>query len=184
MKSTAAQERYKNDFDKKFRFRPVIAVGDFVYVDRSPRPLTAVEHRARRQDSTDTVDLAVKLLPKTEGPFRVRAVTDSTVFIDQDEVSNRVSTDRVTKMPRGPRDTVTPAPNTDTEQEAEAPRTEYVLDRLVGHRESPSGIQYLVRWYGYSPTDDTYEPADGLPQAFIDRYWKSRATARAKARRA
>ena len=29
---TAAQRRYKTDFDKKVRFRPVVAVGDLVYV--------------------------------------------------------------------------------------------------------------------------------------------------------
>ena len=35
-KLTASQKRYKDDFDKKVRFRPVVGAGDFVYVDRPP----------------------------------------------------------------------------------------------------------------------------------------------------
>lgn len=130
------------------------------------------------------VYFAVKLLPETEEPLKICAIMNSTVVIDQYGVSNRVSTNRVTNMPRGPRDTVTAARTTDTEQEAEAPTTKYVVDWLVGHLDTESRIQYLVRWYGYSPIEDTSEPADGFPQAFIDRRWNYRATACANARSA
>ena len=36
IKLTAAQRRYKTDFDMKLRFRAVVEVGDLVYVDRPP----------------------------------------------------------------------------------------------------------------------------------------------------
>lgn len=166
----------------KVRFRLVIAFGDFIYVDGPPRPLTAVERRAMRQDGTDTVDVAVKLLPNTERLFRVRVTTDSTVVIDQDGVSNSFSTNRVTKMPPRAPGTVTAAPPTDTEQEAEAPTTEYVMERLDNNARPRA--RYLVRWYGYPLTDDTYEPAEELSKAFIDCYWKKCATVRANALRA
>ena len=39
----------------------------------------------------------------------MRSATENTVFIEQDGMENRVSIDRVTKMPRGPGDTVAPA---------------------------------------------------------------------------
>ena len=101
-KLTASQKRYKGDFDKKVRLRLVVGAGDFFYVDRPPRPLTSVERRTRAQGTTGTDDLSVKLLPRTEGPVCVRSVTDTTVLVEQDGVENRVSIDRVTKMPRGP----------------------------------------------------------------------------------
>ena len=173
-KLTASQKRYKDDFDKKVRFRPVVGAGDFVYVDRPPRPLTSVERRTRAQDTTGTDELSVKLLPRTEGPFRVRAATDTAVLIEQDGVENRVSIDRVTKMPRGPGDTVTPATRTESDAEVATPSAEYVVDRIVGHRTARGGVVYMVRWYGYTAREDTYEPADGLPQPFIDRYWRTR----------
>ena len=162
-KLTASQKRYKNDFDKKVRFRPVVGAGDFVYVDRPLRPLTSVERRTRAQGTTGTDELSVKLLPRTEGPFRVRSATDTTVLIEQDGVENRVSIDRVTKMPRGPGDTVTPATPTEPDAEVATPGAEYVVDRIVGHRTARGGVEYKVRWYGYTALEDTYEPADGLP---------------------
>ncbi|CDF32918.1 unnamed protein product [Chondrus crispus] len=157
-KLSASQKRYKDDFDKKVRFRPVVVAGDFVYVDRPPRPLTSVERRTRAQ----------------EGPFRVRSATDTTVLIEQDGVENRVSIDRVTKMPRGPGDTVASAIPSASDAQTTTPRAEYVVDRIVGHRMTRGGTEYKVRWYGYAASDDTYEPSEGLPQPFIDRYWRTR----------
>lgn len=114
-KLTASQKRYKNNFDKKIRFRPVVMAGEFVYVDRPPRPLISAELRARAQDSSGTEDLSIMLLPKTEGPFHVRSATHTTVLMEQDGVENGVGIDHVTKMSRGPGDIVTPASPTETE---------------------------------------------------------------------
>ena len=108
---TAAQRRYKTDFDRKVRFRPFIAVGDVFYVDLPPRPLTSTE---RGELPSDGGASSVKLLPKTEGPFRVRSATESTVVVDQTGISNRVSINRVTQMLRGPHDANVAAPITDT----------------------------------------------------------------------
>ena len=173
-KLTASQERYKEYFDKKVRFVPVVGAGDFVYVDRPLRPLTSFEQRTRAQGTTGTDELSVKLLPRTEGPFRVRSATDTTVLIEQDGLETRVSIDRITKMPRGPGDTVAPATPTELDAQAATPRVEYVVDRIVGHRMTRGEIEYKVRWYGYAASDDTYEPAEGLPQPFIDRYLRTR----------
>ena len=142
VKLTAAQRRCKTDFDQKVRFRPVIAVGDFVCVDRPPRPLTNTE---RGDLPSDGGAPSVKLLPKTEGPFRVRSATETTVAVDQDGVSNRVSIDRVTKMPRGPHDATVAAPTTDLPAGIPDPPAEYVVDHLVAHQEARGGSQYKVR---------------------------------------
>ena len=138
-KLTASQKRYKDDFDKKVCFGPVVRAGDFVYVDRLPCPFKSVERRTRAQGTTGTDEPSVKLLPRTEGPFRVRSATDTTVLIEQDGVENRVSIDRVTKIPRGPGDTVTPATPTESDAEIATPRAEYVVDRIVRHRIARGG---------------------------------------------
>ena len=126
------------DFDKKVRFRPFIAVGDFVYVDRPPRLLTSTE---RGDLPSDGGEPSVNLLPKTEGPFRVRSATETTVFVDQYGVSNRVSIDRVTQMPRGPHDTTVAAPETDPQAGIPNSPAEYVVDHLIAHRAARSGSQ-------------------------------------------
>ena len=175
VKLPAAQRRYKADFDKKVRLRLVIEVGDLVYVDRPPRPLTTTK---RGEITSDEGGPSVKLLPKTEGPFQVRSATEATVVFDQDGVSNCVSSDRITKMPRGPRDVTIASPTPPATSGEPEPAVEYVVDRLVRHRETCKGIQYQIRWYGYAPADDTWEPSEGLPQAFIDRYWRMQSTKR------
>ena len=175
VKLTAAQRRYKTDFDKKVRFRLVTPVGEFVYVDRPPRQLTSTE---REDLPSDGGAPSVELLPKTEGPFRVRSATGTTVVVNQNGVSNRVRVDLVTKMPRGPQDVTVAAPTPPTAEIEPEPAAEYVVDHLVDHRETRSGIQYKVRWYGYAPADDTWEPAEGLPQPFIDCFWRALAATR------
>lgn len=46
---------------------------------------------------------------------------------------------------------------------------EYDIEKLVGHSCTKTRMQYRTRWYGYSPSEDTYEPAKLLSQPFIDR---------------
>ena len=96
-KLTAVQRRYKTDFDVKVQFCPVVEVGDLVHVDRPRRPLTSSEPGDLPKEGGGP---SVKLLPKTEGPFRIRAAMPTTVVVDQVGVCSRVSMDRVTRMPR------------------------------------------------------------------------------------
>ena len=134
------------------RFRPVIAVGDIVYVDCPPRPLTSTE---RGDLPSDGGAPSVKRLPKTEGPFRVRSATETTAVVDQDGISNHVSIDWVTKVPRGPRDATVAAPKTDSPAAIPKPPAEYVVDHFVAHWGTRNCSQYKVRSYGFNPADDT-----------------------------
>lgn len=106
-KLTPSQTQYKGNFDKEVRFRPFFMAGNIVYVARPPRPLTSVERRMRTREPSTKEDLSVKLLPNTNSLFRVRSATDTTVLIEKEGVENRVSINRVTKMPRGLRNAVT-----------------------------------------------------------------------------
>lgn len=49
---------------------------------------------------------------------------------------------------------------------------EYVIEKLFGHSCTETGMQYSARWYGHSPSEDTYASAEQLPQPFADRYWR------------
>jgi hypothetical protein len=46
---------------------------------------------------------------------------------------------------------------------------EYEVEKLVGHRYNPKKRrrEYLVRWKGYGPEHDTFEPEKGLRNAFM-----------------
>jgi Chromo (CHRromatin Organisation MOdifier) domain len=52
---------------------------------------------------------------------------------------------------------------------------EYVVEKLVGAANGEGGQHlYRVRWWGYDPEEDSWEPAEQLPAHFIRRYWRSR----------
>jgi Chromo (CHRromatin Organisation MOdifier) domain len=135
-----------------------------------------------------------KLDDQVDGPYRVLE-TDGRVFklrIGDDDVP--VSSDRITPAPESadytsartnPVEDIPPPVDTD-ENDVTTPgeddatlEGEYVFERITGMRQRSDGsIQYKVRWYGYGPSDDTWEPSAHLPKDALRRYhrrtgWKS-----------
>jgi Chromo (CHRromatin Organisation MOdifier) domain len=50
---------------------------------------------------------------------------------------------------------------------------EYVIERLRGAKQLPDGSYlYLVKWYGYSADESTWEPGQHLPEEMVRRYHK------------
>ena len=39
----------------------------------------------------------------------------------------------------------------------------------MAHRDTPTGLEYKVRWYGYTPADDTFETAESLYRSVLAR---------------
>ena len=183
-KLTHAQAQYKRQFDKTVSEPPTFLPGEEVFLDRPPDfSATALENEDGHR----------KLLPKTTGPYRIISADDNTVTIDRNGLKDTVSTDRVTRAPPqvitrltdpsvgtrrepppvtvDPDSTVPVTPNTVTPDGAPPPEPEYAIDRIVGHGEDDKGRPlYRVRWYGYPPEDDTWEPAGNIPDNFLRRY--------------
>lgn len=52
---------------------------------------------------------------------------------------------------------------------------EYVVDHLVACRQTPKGPYYKIRWYGYKPKYDTWEPSHHIPANFRKRFHQQEA---------
>ena len=65
-------------------------------------------------------------------------------------------------------------PETRTGKPAE---DEYEVEKIIAERRSKKGLDYLVRWVGYSPLYDTWEPKRALRNApeVVSRWQKSKA---------
>lgn len=66
----------------------------------------------------------------------------------------------------------------DTTNSEEDVQNEYVVERIVRHKRTYNGTKNVVRWYGYSSIDDTWEPSHYITQHFIQRHWERRKRAR------
>jgi hypothetical protein len=44
-------------------------------------------------------------------------------------------------------------------------QTEYEVKEVLDKRQSANRVEYLVRWEGYGPKDDSWEPSLGLTNA-------------------
>ena len=47
---------------------------------------------------------------------------------------------------------------------------EYEVERILGKRKVGSRVEYHIRWCGYEPEDDTWEPAIAVEQSLIDAF--------------
>ena len=56
---------------------------------------------------------------------------------------------------------------------------EYEVERVLMHRSRSSGRKsvhdYLIKWQGYGPEHNSWEPESNLPRELIDEYWTMRA---------
>jgi hypothetical protein len=147
---TYYQERYKRNYDKSVREKNKnIPVGGWVYL------------RKEVQESGESP----KLASQAEGPYQVLG-TDGRTFA----LRKGADRDRVTPAPPPPETTGIPTQDSVDEQ---TPRSEdeYVMEKIVGAKNiQGGGLRSRVRWYGYSSEEDTWEPAENLPENVVMRF--------------
>lgn len=102
-KFSAVQPRYKSNLDREVSFCLVADAGKLVYVDRPPRPLSKAKKEETGHLNEDITNASRNLLPKSEDPYCVRTANELVVHTVRDGVTTSVNTDRVTKVPNGPR---------------------------------------------------------------------------------
>ena len=53
-----------------------------------------------------------------------------------------------------------------TVSDPEAMPDEWIVEKIISHRENKGKLEFLTRWKGFSPLDDSWEPVGN----FIHRY--------------
>ncbi|CDF32213.1 unnamed protein product [Chondrus crispus] len=199
-KLTHAQAQYKRNFDKAVRTLPSFEVGQEVFLDRPPdfsaTPLENEDgHRKLLPKTTgpyrfikapvdgDTVTIErnglldavsinrVTKVPQPSIPKAPSSVRSTPMAIPPASGTTppeKASVSRTTRTVSIDPDSEVPVHQDPAEAEAD---TEHAIDRIVAHGEADDGSPlYRVRWFGYSPKEDTWERADNLPENFIRRY--------------
>jgi len=94
----------------------------------------------------------------------------STFVIDIDGEEKRVSSDHVTPAPRPTTTGTVPHPLLDgLDQRKSPPATtdKYVIDKLLGLRQTGDSYGAKVRWFDYGSKDDTWEPLENLTRNLV-----------------
>jgi len=147
------QQRYKRNFDHRVATRNAdVKVGDYVY--------------------TTNHDRQNKLHSKVIGPFVVvDADADASTFvIEVDGEEKRVSSDHVTPARRLTTTDKVPHPLLDGLDQRKSPPAaadEYVIDKLLGLRQTGDSYSAKVRWFDYGSKDDTWAPLENLPRNLV-----------------
>lgn len=126
--------------------------------------------------------------------FRLEAVCPHLFVIDERDIDNIFSTDRATRASHTERPVLTDDGSA-RQQSQEGPKakphsaqcklntaradkaqqssvtSEYTVGRIVAHASTGDNIRNVVRWYGYTASNDTVEPPKLTPHHFIARYW-------------
>jgi RNase H-like domain found in reverse transcriptase/Reverse transcriptase (RNA-dependent DNA polymerase)/Integrase zinc binding domain/Chromo (CHRromatin Organisation MOdifier) domain/Integrase core domain len=180
-----AQTRYKRNFDSHVRGKNTdLKEGDEAYVK------VEVTEMGRNH----------KLESLVQGPYKVLENAGHTFRLQIGDEQVRISSDRVTRAPSREVDPVETPSVSSTPSIASALRTprsllrsqrpkktvrfllpepeverEYVVERIIdAQSDNNEQTLYRVRWLGYTPDEDTWEPEGNLPSHFIRRYWRKR----------
>jgi len=150
------QQRYKRKFDHRVATRNAdVKIGDYVH--------------------TTNHDRQNKLQSMAIGPFVVfDADADASTFvIDIDGEEKHVISDHVAPAPRPTTTDTVPHPLIDVmDQRKPPPATadEYVIDKLLGLRQTGDSYSANVRWFDCGSKDDTWEPLMNLPRNTVVRF--------------
>jgi len=101
----------------------------------------------------------------------------STFVIDIVGEEKRVSSDHVTPAPRPTTTDTVPHPLLDGVDQRKTPPTtadEYVIEKLLGLRQTGDTSCAKVRWFDYGSKDDTWGPVENLPRNMVVRFHRQK----------
>ena len=125
-------------------------------------------------EDTVSIDRVTKA-PKPLDPRTLRPKDDSTERVaDSPSDNNDIAGGHVeteTKKDSGTPPNTTGVPDeTETSEDSGSETEEYVVEKLVGYRETPKGPKYRVRWWGFPASKDTWEPPAHIPANMRTRF--------------
>lgn len=152
---SAAQERYKRDFDKRIKGKlPPITDGDWVFIDPG-----------QRTGPTN------KLTPVADGRYRVLSTGRGTLVIKRGDLIERINRSRAELAP--PPDGASPGdPNdpTDADFAEKTHGEEWVIRKIKDHEPDEDGkLWFHVEWAGQH--DDSWQPRRDLDESTIAAYF-------------
>ena len=153
---SAAQERYKRDFDKRIKHKlPELREGDWVWLDP-----------VQRTGPTN------KLTPVAVGRYRVLSTGRGTVVIKRNKLVERVNRSRVelTVPPDNPDDDRDEFDPTDEDFAEKTTGEEWVVQSVKDHNRDEFGkLWFLIEWHGAH--DPTWQPRRDLDESLIAQYF-------------
>jgi transposase InsO family protein len=184
------QARYKRNFDNSIREKNMdLAPGDWVFFKRevhreedSPKlasqadgPFRVVEttgHTLVIQKGEEKVRVSSDRVTRAPPP----APTEGTIHPEGVDVRVDSGLETRNDTPVVDGTTARDTPRRDMDYEvtgAPLNEEEYVIERLRGAKQLPDGsYMYLVKWYGYSADESTWEPGKTLPEEMVRRHHK------------
>jgi hypothetical protein len=110
--------------------------------------------------------ISSKMKPRREGPFRIKQIIGKVNYELALPAQWKVHPVFHATLLRPYKETeqhgpnyIPPTPDILNEEE------QYEVEQIINHRHRGRGMQYLVRWKGYTPMDNSWEPEGNLNNA-------------------
>jgi len=119
-----------------------------------------------------------KFMPRYNGPYRILSIdhNHSTITLDLPNKHNIFPTFHFSQIIPfiENNDRLFPGHQLSQPPPVIIDEEEYYIDHILDKRVRSHGIQYLVRWTGYSPEDDRWLPANSLKDCEVLDIWQAR----------
>ena len=163
-KKTLAAFKVLEAYESTAKIVGADGIEDIVSLDRltkAPPPLDPRTLKPATQSQSSS----------TRTPTRVR-FAEPAQSGGHDNAESQEQTTLKTKQPQPPAPTAreqerqTATKSATTAEEGD----EYVVEKILAYRKADEGPEYLIKWYGYKSSDNTWEPAAHIPANMRTRF--------------